>query len=94
MFKFTKLKNRTTEVRKGKILLGYLVSRVEPTGRHCYSLKADRRKNPRTYRGKQKAAEALWRIHNLKIMGERKKWSIEQLIIQSWDSKPNSAEQW
>ena len=73
--------------------LGAILPMKEATGRHCFYLSLDRRANPRTYRGKLKAAEALHTIDRLLTMAKVKKWSREVLIVQAWDNRPNAAPQ-
>ena len=66
----------------------------EATGRHCFYLGCDPRKDPRTYRGKIKAAEALHAIHKLVDVKKKKKLNLETLIIYSWDDRPRASDQW
>ena len=87
-FKFEKIEGGR-KVKRGKKELGTIVAQKEGTGRHCFSLGFDKRKTPRTYRGRQKAAEALCVIDQLKS----KKRSPEQLILEAWDAKPRASEQ-
>lgn len=73
--------------------LGVIVPMQEATGRHCFHLGWDERAQPRTYRGKIKAAEALHAIHRLVTDAKSKKWSRELLIIQAWDQRPATSQQ-
>jgi len=70
--------------------IGSIVATKETNGRHCFRLGFDRRKEPRTYRGKFQAAEALKVIDELKRQAAKAKWDTEVLIIQAWDRKPQS----
>lgn len=72
--------------------IGKIVPAKEASGRHCFYLGCDDRREPRTYRGKQKAAEALHAIFKLKIDSARKKWSPEKLIVMAWDERPRASE--
>ncbi len=80
------------EVRRGRTTLGTIHPLREPTGRHCFRLGFDTRKNPRTYRGKEKAALALAELNVLAKAAEKK--PTEQIIIEAWDHKPASSPQW
>ncbi|MCR9115490.1 MAG: hypothetical protein NXI22_00910 [bacterium] len=68
--------------------LGTIVGMKEPSGRHCFRLGCDTRKTPRTYRGKQKAAEALLALDELKRNANRYKWNIETIVLRAWDHRP------
>ena len=70
--------------------IGEIVTMREASGRHCFRLGFDKRKVPRTYRGRMKAAEALKIIDGLKQQAKKQKWQAEQLIINAWDTKPQS----
>ena len=70
--------------------IGDIVTMKEASGRHCFRLGFDNRKQPRTYRGRMKAAEALKTIDNLKQQAKKQKWPIELLVIRAWDIKPQS----
>ena len=70
--------------------IGSMVATKETNGRHCFRLGFDRRKEPRTYRGKFQAAEALKLIDELMRQAAKAKWDTEVLIIQAWDRKPQS----
>ncbi len=90
-FTFQVYDNNETDVYKGKTLLGTLVSTREKSGRHCFRLASDSRRSPRGYRGRRKAAEALQIIDKLKREAKQKRWSPEELIIRSWDAKPEAS---
>ena len=72
--------------------IGDIVPAKEASGRHCFYLGCDDRRDPRTYRGKQKAAEALHAIYKLKTDSTKKKWSREKLIVMAWDERPRASE--
>ena len=72
--------------------IGFIVPAKEASGRHCFYLGCDDRREPRTYRGKQKAAEALHAIFKLKSNSTKKKWSPEKLIVMAWDERPRASE--
>ena len=72
--------------------IGDIVPAKEASGRHCFYLACDDRREPRTYRGKQKAAEALHAIFKLKNDSTKKKWSREKLIVMAWDERPRASE--
>lgn len=69
--------------------LGTIVGMKEPSGRHCFRLGEDTRKEPRTYRGKVKAAEALLALDELTRLSKRYNWSIETIILRAWDHRPS-----
>ncbi|MDP6445436.1 MAG: hypothetical protein QGG36_02145 [Pirellulaceae bacterium] len=79
----------TVFVRRRKI--GAIVTMVEANGRYCFRLASDHRKEPRTYRGRLRAARALQIIDNLKRKAEKQDWSADELIINAWDDKPHTA---
>ena len=64
----------------------------EQSGRHCFRLSCDSRREPRTYRGRVQAAEALLMIDDLKRAAKKHRWSIDELIIRSWDDKPRASQ--
>lgn len=74
--------------------IGSILPMRESTGRHCFYLGWDRRRAPRTYRGKTKAAEALHAIHQLVNEARAKQWSTEQLVVHAWDQRPTASRQW
>ena len=92
-FRFEPLKKGYRVILRGKHL-GDIIPSREPTGRHCFFLGFDKRRKPRTYRGKAKAAEALLAIDKLKTNDKRKKWKPEVMIINAWDERPRSSDQW
>jgi hypothetical protein len=72
--------------------LGEIRAAKEASGRHCFYLACDDRKQPRTYRGKQKAAEALQVLHKLASEAKRRRWSLEKLVALAWDQRPRASE--
>jgi hypothetical protein len=72
---------------RGK-LIGQIIPLKEATGRHCFRLGFDSSRDPRTYRGMDRAAEALYEISQLTAKSKKSKWSTEVLIVQSWAAKP------
>ncbi len=92
-FRFEPLKRGYKVTLRGKDL-GNIIPTREPTGRHCFYLGYDTRKNPRTYRGKVKAAEALLALDQLKTNAKKNKWKTELLLINAWDDRPRSSDQW
>jgi hypothetical protein len=72
--------------------IGTIMPAKEASGRHCFYLGCDDRKQPRTYRGKQKAAEALQILHKLAADAHRKHWSVEKLVAVAWDLRPRASE--
>ena len=81
-----------TEVYKGQRCLGTIIGMKEQSGRHCFRLACDQRRDPRTYRGRVQAAEALLMIADLKRDAKRHRWSTEELIIRAWDEKPRASQ--
>ncbi len=80
----------TDVYRKGRCL-GTIIGMKEKSGRHCFRLGCDRRDDPRTYRGRVKAAEALQIIDGLKREAKKRRWTVEDVIIHSWDDKPHAS---
>jgi hypothetical protein len=72
--------------------IGAILPAKEASGRHCFYLGCDDRRQPRTYRGKQKAAEALQIIYKLSNDARRKKWALEKVIALAWDQRPRASE--
>ena len=69
-------------------LIGQIVPLKESTGRHCFRLSFDSSRHPRTYRGMERAAEALYQISQLVAKSKKSKWSTEKLIVHAWATKP------
>ncbi len=82
-----------TDVYKGQRFVGTIKGMKEQSGRHCFRLAFDSRREPRTYRGRVQAAEALLQIDDLKRAAKKHRWSAEELIIHSWDEKPRASSQ-
>ena len=72
--------------------IGVICPAKEASGRHCFYLACDSRREPRTYRGKIKAAEALQVIYKLASESKKKRWSVEELIVMAWDERPRASE--
>ena len=71
--------------------IGSIVTMIEASGRYCFRLGCDRRTEPRTYRGRIRAARALLVIDDLKSEAKKKQWALEELIVNAWDEKPHTA---
>ena len=80
-----------TQVFLGRKKLGVIVGMKESSGRHCFRLGFDKRRRPRTYRGRQQAAEALRLIDRLTREAEKHDLTHEELIVSSWDIKPHAS---
>jgi hypothetical protein len=72
--------------------IGTIRPAKEASGRHCFYLGCDDRKDPRTYRGKNQAAEALQVLNKLATDAQRKRWSLEKLVTVAWDVRPRASE--
>ncbi len=72
--------------------IGTIIPAKETSGRHCFYLGFDDRKEPRTYRGKQKAAEALQIISQLAAECRKRKWTTEKLLVMAWDERPRASD--
>lgn len=81
-----------TEVFIGRRSIGSIVGMKEQSGRHCFRLACDSRRTPRTYRGRAQAAQALEMIDDLKRLAKQGRWSVEEMIIRSWDEKPRASQ--
>ena len=90
-FEFEDLEEHTTRVFYRRRPLGTIVTMIEPSGRYCFRLGCDSRREPRTYRGRVRAARALRIIDSLKRAAEQKKLSLDEIIVRAWDEKPHSA---
>ncbi len=90
-FTFLVYDNGETDVYRGKTCLGTIIGMKEASGRHSFRLALDQRRNPRSYRGRKKAAEALQIVDKLAKEAKQKKWSPQQLIIRAWDAKPQAS---
>jgi hypothetical protein len=90
-FKFKATKSGFDVYYRGR-RIGSILPAKEASGRHCFYLGFDDRREPRTYRGKQKAAEALQVIHKLSSDARRRKWGLEKVIALAWDQRPRASE--
>ncbi len=72
--------------------LGNIIPAKESSGRHCFYLGWDDRKSPRTYRGKNKAAQALHALHKLAAEARKRHWGIEKLLVMAWDERPRASD--
>ena len=88
-FEFRQTPEDTTVYYRGRSL-GKIISMLEASGRYCFYLQCDTRREPRTYRGRVKAAEALLIVDTLKRQSKKERWSVETLITRAWESKPAS----
>ena len=74
-------------IRRG-VVLGRIRSTTEPSGRVAFLLAADRRRNPRTYRGRRIAAGAVAALHDLARAARKRKMGPEEIIIAAWTLRP------
>ncbi|MHB8862373.1 MAG: hypothetical protein ACYC6N_08210 [Pirellulaceae bacterium] len=81
-----------TEVFLGRRAIGTIIGMKEQSGRHCFRLACDSRREPRTYRGRVQAAQALEMIDDLKRLAKQQHWSVEEIIVRSWDGKPRASQ--
>lgn len=70
--------------------LGEIVTHQEPNGRHCFRLGADTRKNPRTYRGKVTAANALRVLDELLKEAKTEHLSEADIVLRAWERAPST----
>ncbi|MCA9148006.1 MAG: hypothetical protein KDA92_01840 [Planctomycetales bacterium] len=91
VYKFEPSKDGFDVLFRGKSI-GLIKPSKEASGRHCFYLGCDDRKDPRTYRGKIKAAEALHTIFKLTAEAKKKKWSPEKLLVMAWDDRPRASD--
>ena len=75
------------EVFSGRRSLGRIVGVLEASGRHSFMLGCEDG-NARVYRGKVKAAEALYELDRLAREAKRKKWDMQTLILHAWAERP------
>lgn len=93
-YAFKPLKDKGYDVNLRGKKIGQIFPMKEKTGRHCFFLGCDKRRSPRTYRGKIKAAEALEAISKLVGESKKKRLPIEAVIVQAWDDRPRASDQW
>ncbi len=91
-FKFDKVEDSYVVSYRGQII-GEITAIKEASGRHSFFLNCDARKKPRTYRGMDRAAEALLVIDRLKKDAQKKGWSLNSLIAEAWERKPRASQQ-
>jgi hypothetical protein len=77
-------------IRRG-IVLGKIRSTTEASGRVAFLLAADRRRNPRTYRGRNVAAEAVAALYDLARAARRQQMRPEEIVLAAWMSRPPSS---
>ena len=63
--------------------LGEIVTVRERNGRYCFRLGFDRRRRPKTFRGRIAAAEMLRNVNDLMRAAENGNWSLEVLILRA-----------
>lgn len=90
-YKFEATEQGFDVIFRGKSI-GTILPAKEASGRHCFYLGCDDRKEPRTYRGKIKAAEALHVIYKLASEAKKKRWSVEKLLVMAWDDRPRASD--
>ena len=71
--------------------LGRIVGIIEASGRHSFYLGCDNRDEPRIYRGKDKAAEALHTIKGIIEDAKKRRLSTEELIVRAWEDRPRAS---
>jgi len=71
-------------------VIGEIVTHQESNGRHCFRLGVDNRKEPRTYRGKVTAANALKVLDELVREAKSSSLSMEDTILRSWERTPST----
>jgi len=77
-------------IRRG-VVLGKIRSTTEPSGRVAFLLSADRRRKPRTYRGRRVAAEAIVALYELTRRARKKRLSPEDIVLAAWSVRPPSS---
>lgn len=89
-FEFRTEGDETAVFKAGK-RIGTIVTMLEVNGRYCFRLGCDERSEPRTYRGRVRAAQALLVIDKLKKEAKRRKLELDEVIVRAWDAKPHTA---
>jgi hypothetical protein len=79
------------EVTRRGTVLGKIQSTTEPSGRVAFLLAADRRRNPRTYRGRLVAAEAVAALYDLATAARKQRMQPEQIVLAAWTLRPPSS---
>ena len=77
-------------IRKG-IVLGRIHCTTEPSGRVAFLLAVDRRRKPRTYRGRQVAAAAVAALYELTQKARSERMSPEEIVLAAWSVRPPSS---
>ena len=92
-FEFTELPKGENgyEVKHRGRTLGTIMGILESAGRHSFYLGCDDRENPRIYRGKAKAAEALLQIDEIKQRCKGK--PLEVVVCEAWANRPAASSQ-
>lgn len=77
-------------IRRG-IVLGKIRSTTEPSGRVAFVLASDRRRKPRTYRGRHLAAQAVAALYELTTRARKDRMSTEEVVLAAWSVRPPSS---
>jgi hypothetical protein len=77
-------------IRRGTVL-GKIRSTTERSGRVAFLLSVDRRRKPRTYRGRHLAAQAVAAMYELARRARRGRMTIEQIVLAAWSVRPPSS---
>ena len=88
-FEFVELEDGYDVKLKGK-KIGEIKSILENSGRYSFYLDGDKSDDPRTYRGKQIAAEAL--LMRGRLVEKYK--DPNQLVMAAWANKAAASDQW
>ena len=78
-----------TEVYVGRRKIGSIIGMKEQSGRHCFRLAFDSRSEPRTYRGRFYAAQALELIDDL-VRESKKQRVPREPTTEAYRNKENS----
>ena len=79
------------EVMRRGVVLGKIRSTTEPSGRVAFLLEADRRRKPRTYRGRNVAAQAVVALYDLAKAARSQRMRPEDIVLAAWTSRPPSS---
>jgi hypothetical protein len=77
-------------IRQGAVI-GRIRSTTERSGRVAFLLGVDRRRKPRTYRGRQLAAVATAALYELAKSARKQRMTPEQIILAAWATRPPSS---
>ncbi len=80
-------------IRQG-VVLGTILRTQEPSGRVAFTLGADRRRYPRTYRGRELAADAAAALYDLTESVRSGRRTLEQVVLTAWEEPPVAARNW